>query len=180
MKTSTAAMLFIAAGLAAGNAFAGEVIGNTYIGERFGFIEVNAADGKWGISDREKTAANDIAGMVVHFKLKEKVSGWAPDVHITGFKKVGDVVTADYVLNMMRESWKSQGFTLNPIETGRISGRKVYLFEMQATLQGMEMKGRNVLLEGEKALFLAAMVTSAQSYQNLLPLFEELIATAKY
>jgi len=180
MKLSIAAALFLAACLTAGNAVAGEVIGNTYIGERFGFIEVNAVDGKWEITDKEKTAANDIAGMVVHFKLKEKVSGWSPDVNITGFKKVGSFVTADWVLNMMRDSWKGQGFTLNPIETGRISGRKIYFFEMQATLQGMEMKGRNVLLEGEKAFFLAAMATSAQSYQNLLPLFEELIASAKY
>lgn len=180
MKLSIAAALILAAGLTAGNAVAGEVIGNTYIGERFGFIEINAVDGKWEIADKEKTAVNDIAGMVVNFKLKQKVSGGAPDVNITGFKKVGDFVTADYVLNMMRESWKSQGFTLNPIETGRISGRKIYFFEMQATLQGLEMKGRNVLLEGEKALFLVAMVTSAQSYQNLVPLFEELVASAKY
>lgn len=180
MKPSIAAALILAAGLAAGTAVAGEVIGNTYIGERFGFIEVNAADGKWEIADREKNAVNDLAGLVVHFKLKEKVSGWSPDVNIMGFKKAGDAITADYVLNTMRDSWKSQGFTLSPIETGRISGRKIYFFEMQATLHGMEMKGRNVLLEGEKAIFIVAMATSAKSYQNLLPLFEELIASAKY
>jgi hypothetical protein len=166
--------------LAAAHAGAGEVIGNTYVGERFGYIEMTSVDGKWDITDREKEAKNDFAGMIAKFKLKEAVSGWKPDVNIMGFKKIEGAVTVDFVMNTMRTEWTGQGGEVDQIETGRIAGKKIFFYDKRLTPQGIPMKGRDIYLEGEKGIFIVAVIAKTPAYPQVLQLLEELVATAKY
>lgn len=166
--------------LVIGHAWAGEVIGNTYIGERFGYIEMTSVEGKWDITDREKGATNDLAGTIAHFKLKEAVSGWKPDVNIMGFKKIEGAITADFVMNMMRKEWTAQGGEVEPIETGRIAGKKVFYNDKRIAAKGIPMMGRDIYLEGEKAIFIVHVIAPAHAFPQVLQLVEELVATAKY
>ena len=180
MRTTIRFCLLLALALAAWQAGAGEVIGNTYVGERFGYIELTSVDGKWDITDREKSATNDFAGMVAHFKLKEAISGWKPDLNVMGFKKIEGAVTADFVINMMRKEWAAQGGEVGPNETGRIAGRKVVFNDQTITAQGLAMKGRSVYLEGEKGIFIVSVIVRADVYPQTLQLLEELVSAAKY
>ncbi len=166
--------------LAAGQAGAGEVIGNTYIGERFGYFEMTSVEGKWEMTDKEKSAPNDMAGMVVHFKLKEAVSGWKADVNVTGFKKVDQSISIGFVMEAMRKAWTDQGLETLQAESGRIAGRKVFLSEARGTVKGIAFKGRNIFLEGEKAIFMVAVLAPDYAYPQVIQLLDELVATAKY
>jgi hypothetical protein len=89
-------------------------------------------------------------------------------------------VAIDFVINSMRESWSGQGFENLQTETGRIAGRKVFQFDMQGTLKGTSVRGRNIFLESEKAVFAIQMMVPAHVFSQMLPLLEELAATAKY
>ncbi len=180
MRTIIRVFFHLALGLAAVPAGAGEVIGNTYVGERFGYIELTAADGKWDISDKEKSATNDMAGMIAHFKLKDAISGWKADVNILGFKKIEDAITVNFVIGTMRKEWIAQGGEVEPIETGRIAGKKVHHYEKRLNVKGIAMKGRDIYLEGEKAVFVVHMIVRADAYPPTLQLLEDLVATAKY
>lgn len=166
--------------LAAAHAGAGEVIGNTYVGERFGYIELTSVDGKWEIIDKEKSATNDFAGMIAHFKLKEAVSGWKADVNIMGFKKVEGAITVDFVISMMRKEWAAQGGEVEQIETGRIAGKKVFFNDKRISVKGIAMKGRDIYLEGEKGIFIVSVVVRTDAYPQTLQLLEELVSAAKY
>ena len=180
MRTTIRSCLILALALAAWRAGAGEGIGNTYVGERFGYIELTSVDGKWDIVDKEKSATNDFAGMIAHFKLKEAISGWKPDVNVMGFKKVEGAVTADFVINMMRKEWTAQGGEVEQIETGRIAGRKVFFNDKRISVKGVAMKGRDIYLEGEKGIFIVSVIVRADVYPQTLQLLEELVSAAKY
>lgn len=180
MRTTIRFLFLLALGLAAWPAGAGEVIGNTYVGERFGYIELTAADGKWEIADKEKAATNDMAGMIAHFKLKDAISGWRPDINVLGFKKIEGAITVDFVMNTMRSQWTAQGGEVDAIETGRIAGKKVFFNDKRLNVKGIAMKGRDIYLEGEKAIFVVHMVVRADVYPQTLQLLEELVSAAKY
>lgn len=180
MKATIQCHLLAALLLVATHAGAGEVIGNTYIGERFGYIELTSVGGKWDITDKERGANNDLAGMVAHFKLKDPISGWKPDLNILGFRKVEGAVTADFVINMMRKEWEAQGGEVEQIETGRIAGRMVFFNDKRVTVKGVAMKGRDIYLEGEKAIFIVSVIVRADVYPQALQLLEEMVSAAKY
>ena len=180
MRTTIRLFFLLVLGLAAWPAGAGEVIGNTYVGERFGYIELTAPDGKWEITDKEKGATNDMAGMIAHFKLKDAISGWRADVNILGFKKIEDAITVDFVMNTMRTEWTAQGGETEAIETGRIAGKKVFFYDKRLNVKGIAMKGRDIYLEGGKAVFVVHMIVRADVYPQTLQLLEELVAGAKY
>ena len=180
MRTTIRFLFLLALGLAAWPASAGEVIGNTYVGERFGYIELTSVGGKWEITDKEKSAKTDLGGAIAHFKLKDAVSGWNPEVHVIGFKKVGGVVTVDFVVGLMRKEWIAQGGEVEALETGRIAGKKVVQYDKRLTFQGTPMKGRDICLESEKGIFVVAVIVREDAYPQTLQLLEELVSAAKY
>ena len=160
---------------------AGEIIGNTFIGERFGYIELTSVDGKWEIVDREKDANNDMAGPVADFKFKEPISGVKPvTFNALGFRKVDQSITVDFLIKTLRDAWSKQGGEMDSVEAGRISGKKVWITEKRITLKGNHAHGRDILLEGEKAVFVISVVVLAAAYPEYKRLLEELAASAKY
>ncbi len=175
-------------GLAMAGARAGEVIGNTYIGERFGHVELTSIGGKWNIIDKEKDAQTDVAGVVAEFRLKEPVGSVSTVTafEVMGFRK-SEGRTVDFVINWRRDAFAKLGAETEPT-TGRIAGKKIWLIEKRHTnrmsLGGkdivLEMKGSDIILEGEKAIFLLGFFAHAPAYPEARQLLEELAATAKY
>lgn len=173
--------LLLALLLLAGQAGAGEVIGNTYIGERFGYIELVSVGGKWEVVDREKDAQNDMAGPVADFRLKEPVAGVKPIVfNVWGFRKADASITVDFIIQTLRNAWGQQGGEVESVEAGRLSGRKAWFLEKRVTFQGRLAHGRDIVVEGDKAIFVISTVALAPAYPQVRQLLEELAATAKY
>ncbi len=156
-------------------ALAGEVIGNTYIGEKHGYIEVLSPEGKWSIKDKEGEGTG-----VVELRLKDPINGTNPSVLVQAIPHSGGLVPADMVLQIMRDSFAQQGMQTGPVETGRIAGKKVYQFWIRLERSGQVVKGDVVMCEGDKSFFMIQFTANSVAYDAARPLFNDVLEKVKY
>jgi len=152
----------------------GEIIGNTYIGEKHGYIEINSPDGKWQIQDREGQGTQ-----IAQLALKDQISGSRPTVLFSAIPK-GAGITADQVLQWSREAMEKQGMELGQIEPVRFGGKQVYGFQATLTKGTVKVEQRNYLIEGAKSYFLVSCTALSAAFNAAKPLFEEVMEKLKY
>ena len=152
----------------------GEIIGNTFIGEKHGYIEITSPDGKWQIQDREGQGYQ-----VANLTLKDPISGTRPTVLFSAIPRDASV-TADQVLQWTREAMEKQGMEVGQIETMRVSGKPVYSFMGSLTKGSVKVLQRSYLLEGAKSFFMVNTTAQAAAFDAAKPLFESVIEKLKY
>ena len=153
-------------------AWSGELIGNTYIGEKQGYIEIQSPDGKWQIEDREGRGYE-----IAMLRSKEQINNSRPNILIQGFPIAGDM-TFENMLREIRQGHEKQGWELGPIETKRYGGKQVLTFSSR--LLGKGVRGEMYLLRGEKSTFFASCTAADGAYTAAKPLCDEVIERVKY
>ena len=167
------------AALAAGTllafaAAAGEIIGNTYISEKQGYIEVQSPDGKWQIQDREGQGTQ-----LASLTLKDPISGSRPTMLFFAIPKAAGV-TVDQVVGWSRETMAQNGMELGAIEPLRFGGKPVVVFGGSLTKGNIKVLQRSYMLEGPKSFFMVSATAQAAAFDAAKPLFDEVIEKLKY
>lgn len=145
-------LLFFVACLAV-PAIAGQLSGNTFVGERFGRIEIVETDAQWLILDREYSGNNLLGGPVADIKATRPVAGYFPTVHLSAFKRADATVTPDFVLQTSRDAVRQKGGHPGGIQSAAVNGRNVWFFEAMVLQQDKPAKLYYVLLEGDSVFF---------------------------
>lgn len=152
----------------------GEIIGNTYIGEKHGYIEIQSPDGKWQIQDREGQS-NQIAILT----LKDAINGTRPTMLFFGIPNPGGV-TLPEVAQWGRDAIEKNGFELGTIETRRYGGKPAIIFTATITKGGGRATMLSITLEGPKSFFQVYASANAVAYDAAKPLFEEVVEKLKF
>lgn len=158
------------------SAFAGQLTGEAYIGERFGRIEIRPPAKQWLMLDRESSGDNEFGGPVVDLKALAPLGGVLPSLHVSAFRRVDASVTAAFVLQTSRDAVLQKGGEAGPVDIRTVNGRKVWFFDAQVKQQDKPARLYYVLLEGDKAYFAlqtvvpdAAFLATKQGVDELLP-----------
>ena len=155
-------------------AWPGEIIGNTYIGEKHGYIEVVSPDGKWQIEDREGRS-----NQIVELSLKSPINGTRPTILFFGIPKL-DGMTIDMVIGMAREAIEKQGMELGPIESRRYAGKPIHAYSGSMTKNNQKAIQVMYVLEGPKTFFFVSASANSAAFDAAKPLFEEVVEKLKY
>lgn len=181
MRVFSFTLSFTLAGLLlCGSAGAGQLQGGTYVGERFGRIEITPAPGRWEMIDREAAGGNDLGGPVVDLHLRDNPGGSRAVVHVTGVKKADPSITAEFVLATSRDALVQQGGTPEPVRRLAIGGRGAWTYEAAVAAQGRPARTRLVVVEGPAAIFLLQMVVPVDGFEAAGRAFEQLLSGVKY
>jgi len=166
----TAALL----GGAVGAAVGGEVIGNTYISEKDGVIEVMAEG--WNIKDTE-TADK---ALLVKFTPKVAIDGFRSPIMIFRFANPGGQIEPDYLLQQIRDGMVKQGAEVRPIQMRRIAGKRVMTLQYSLTTEGGKANGLFYMMQGEKSLYWANFTANVKVWERARPMFDEFMDNVKY
>ena len=156
--------------------FAGEVIGNTYISEKHGYVELSAPDGQWEIVDTESQGSG---AKLAEFNYKTKVNGADVKATLWGSMNPGNVLDADFFLKTVRSAFEEQGATVEPVETKRFAGKKIYF--LMATLEQGSNKAHTVVyaFAGNNGFFWLQHVARPDVLENSRPLVEAILEGLK-
>jgi len=152
----------------------GEIIGNTYIGEKNGYIEIQSPGGKWQIVDREGQGPS-----IANLTVKDPIKGSRPTLLFQGIPKMGGI-TLDQIMQMIRTSVEQQGLELGPVEMKRYGGKQIATFNSTLTKQGIKVVMNTFICEGPKNFFMATGSAVEGAYEGAKPMFEEVIEKLKY
>jgi len=153
---------------------AGEIIGNTYISEKQGYIEIQSPDGKWQIQDREGQGTQ-----LANLTLKDPISGSRPTILFFSIPKAGDV-KVDEVVQWARDAMVQNGMELGAIEPVRFGGKQVVVFLGSLTKGNIKVMQRSYMLEGPKSFFMVSATAQAAAFDAAKPLFDEVVEKVKY
>jgi hypothetical protein len=165
-------MLGISALVLSFHSWSGEIIGNTYIGEKQGYIEIHSPEGKWEIEDREGRGHE-----IALFKFKELLSNSRPAIHFFGFPIAGDI-TLENMLREMRSNLGKQGMELGPIEPKRFAGKPVQTFP--GRLLGKGVQSTMYLFQGAKSVFYVQCSAADVVFDTVKPMCDDIIEKLKY
>ena len=155
---------------------AGEIIGNTYVSDKFGPFEVTSPDGKWSIKD-EETASQ---AQLVKLELKDPLNGHKPNFNVFSVPNPGGTVTLDYFLRTQRESFEKAGIEVGALEVRRFAGKKVPFFSTSMTRSNRTLKADVYVFEGQNAIFFAQCIFDPINHAAHKPLCDEVAETVKY
>lgn len=166
--------------LLAGPVHAGRISGDSYVGERFGRLEIEAPAGQWVILDREYSDHNEYGGPVVDLKASTALAGVFPTVHVSAFKKAEASVTADFVLQTSRAAVQQKGGAVGPGQMLAVDGRNRWIFTAQVSQNGQPASLYYLLLDGEQAYFAVQSVVPPAALGEWQTRVDELMSKAKY
>jgi hypothetical protein len=149
--------------LLAGSAWAGEMHGDTYVGKRYGTIEIKVPAGTWVVLDREANGENDFGGPVADFKSTVPIAGIYPAVHLSAFRRVDASITPSFVLQTSLDAVALKGGVPGAVLDGAVNGRKSWFFIADVVQQNRPAKLYFVLLEGREAIFSAQTVVPPEA-----------------
>ena len=155
-------------------AVSGELIGNTFIGEKSGYIEIQSPGGKWQIEDREGQGR-----AIANLTSKDSIKGSRPTILFQSVPKMGEM-TADEITQITRSVFEKQGFQNGPIEVKRYSGKPVATYHSSMSKDGVKVLMYVFILDGQKSFFLVSATAPEVAYEAAKPLFEEVIEKLKY
>lgn len=155
---------------------AGEIIGNTYISDKHGPLEVTSPEGKWSIRDEEPAGQSKL----VHLELKDPLNGFKPTFSVFSIPNPGGAVPLDSILQMIRGSFEQQGVEVGVLEVRRFAGKKVPFFNASLTRSNVTLKTDVYVFEGQKATFFAQCAVNAISHAAARPLCDQVAETVKY
>ena len=151
---------------------AGEIIGNTYIGEKQGYIEIQSPDGKWEIEDREGRGFE-----IAMLKSREQINNSRPNIHFFGYPIAGDI-TLENMLRELRASFGKQGYELGPIEPKRFAGKQVHTFS--GRLLGKGVQTSMYLFQSAKSVFFVQCAAADAAFDTVKPMCDEVVEKLKY
>ena len=154
------------------SAWPGEIIGNTYIGEKQGYIEIQSPGGKWEIEDREGRGYE-----IAILRSKEQISNSRPNIHIQGFPMVGDI-NMENMLREMRSSLEKNGYELGPIEPKRFAGKQVNTYSGRLLGKGVQIVA--YMLQGAKTVFYMQCAAAETVIATVKPMCDEVVEKLKY
>lgn len=155
-------------------ALAGEVIGNTYISEKDGVIEIPAEG--WEIKDTEAAGSFQIAQLTA----REAIGGTRPNVTFWRLANPGGAVTPESMVQQMSTELIKQGAEVSPMETRRVAGKRVVVLPFSLSKGGGKANGLFYMLQGEKSLYWANFSANVNVWEQARPRFDELMEKVKY
>ena len=174
MRLSQRLALAVLACASASFVLGGEIIGNTYISEKDGVIEITAA--AWNIKDNEAPGGFKIATLTP----KQPLKGTVTSVEIFRLANPGGAVTPDTMLQMLRDGFVKQGMEASAIETRRISGKRVLALPLAMSKAGGRSNGLVYMMQGEKSLYWAQFFANVAVWDEARALFDEVMEKVKY
>ena len=171
---------FAYAGLLAGLAAvsvpapAGEVIGNTYISEKDGVIEITAEG--WDIKDTESAGQFKLAELTV----REPINGFTPRILLFRVGNPGGAIAPENILQQMREGFEKQGMEVGQIEPRRIAGKRVLALPVSMTTGSGKSNGLIYALQGERSLYWMQFFANAVVWDEARQLFDQVMEKVKY
>ena len=166
-----AALLLVSAG---SPAIAGEVIGNTYISEQDGVIEVPAEG--WNIKDTETPGNVKLA----EFTPKAAIDGYRPSLTINRLANPGGQIEPDWLLQQIRDGLVTQGAVVQPTETRRIAGKPVLVLQYSMTQGVGAANGLLYMMQGESSLYWASFASNVNAWERSRPMFDEVMEKVRY
>jgi hypothetical protein len=169
MKIASRVVPAAAAILAAATAFAGEVIGNTYISEKDGTFEITAEG--WNIKDAETPGQVKI----VELTTKQPINGITPSLQFYRLAHMGGAITPEFMLQQLREGLAKQGMEVGAIESRRFAG------EPGAARIGEGFAGltRSFMYAGARSLVVSHWPVSSQATVELMTAFFQELAAGR-
>jgi len=164
----------VAAVLLSSAALAGEVIGNTYISEKDGVIEISAEG--WDVKDTEGKVAFQIAAL----SPKQQIQGMTPSVQFYRLANPGGAVTPEFMLQQLRDAYVKQGGEAGAIEPRRIAGKQVLTLPVSMSKDGGRANGLFYMMQGEKSLYWAQFFANVKVWDDARKQFDELMEKVKY
>ena len=161
-------------------AFAGQLTGDSYTGERFGRIHFVAPGSQWLMLDREYSGSNEFGGPVLDLKATSAVSGFFPSVHVSAFKRAEDSVTAEFVLQTSQDAVRQKGGQPGVVQLRAVNGKKTWFFEAQVVQQDKLARLYYVLLEGAEAYFALQTVVPEVVFTATKQRIDELLLKVSY
>jgi len=158
----------------AGAATAGEVIGNTYISEKDGVIEISAP--AWNIKDTETAGSPMLAELTV----KQPLDGMVPKVQFFRLANPGGVIQPDFLIGQIRDGLAKQGAEVGQIEPRRVAGKRILTTQFTVSRDGGRAHGLIYMLRGDRALYWAQFYSNVVVWEQARPLFDELMEKVKY
>lgn len=159
---------------------AGQLNGETYLGERFGRIELTAPARQWLLLDREYSSDNEFGGPVLDLKATAAIGGAFPSLHVTAFRRVDASVTPEFVLQTSRDAVQHKGGELGPVQMRTVNGKNVWFFAAQVRQQDKAARLYYVLLAGSSALFALQTVVPESAFSETKNRVDELLSAVSY
>lgn len=158
-------------------ASAGEIVGNNYISEKDGVIEV-VAEG-WTIQDTESKPPHP--NQIAKFTLKRALAGVTPSADLFRLANPGGTVLPDAMLAEIGKGLAAlPGFTVKPVEERQMGGRRVHMLPINMVSGNVRVTGLIYMLKGEKALYWAQFFARNDIWDQAQPLFDKLVESTKY
>lgn len=155
-------------------------MGETFIGERFGRIEVLAPATQWLMLDREYSGDNEFGGPVLDLKAMVPIAGSFPNLHVSAFKRADASVTPEFILQTSRDAVRQKGGDLGAVQTRAVDAKKVWFFEAQVRQQDKPARLYYVLLQGSSAFFALQTVVPDSAFSETKRQIDELLLKVKY
>lgn len=149
--------------------YAGEIIGQTYISEKDGVIEIQGE--VWKIKDLEGQE---------HSIAIQTLKGTRATAQFFRLGNPGGVVTQKTMLQELRKGFEKQGVEVGAVEPRRVSGKRVLALPMSMAIKGGRANLLVYMMQGEKSLYWATFVANAAIWDDARKKFEALIETVKY
>lgn len=159
---------------AAGVAAAGEIIGNTYISEKDGVIEIPAPG--WNIQDKESAGQ----AMIAQLTPKASINGFTPMISFYRMPNPGGQIKPDVMVGMMRDNLVKQGAEAGQLEPRRVAGKSIATMQFTMSKDGGRAHGLIYILSGEKALYWATFACNVKAWEQGRVAFDEVMEKVKY
>lgn len=171
----TAIALVLGLGLPA--VVAGEIVGNAYISEKDGVIEV-VAEG-WTIEDTEKKPPSP--NHIAKFTMKSALKGITPHADLFRLANPGGAILPDAMLAEIGKGLAAiPGFSVKSIEERQMGGRRVHMLPVAMVSGNVRVNGLVYMMKGDKALYWAQFFAGAIIWDEAEPLFNKLVESTKY
>lgn len=155
--------------------FAGEIIGNTYISEKDGVIEITAEG--WDIKDAEGRGGPDPYLIVT---LHIKGTGAATALQFWRLANPGGAVTPEAMLQELRKVYEKQGMEVGAMEPRRVSGKRVLTMSTSISKGSGRSNGFLYMMQGEKSLYWAQFWANVTIFDDAQKKFDEVIEKVRY
>lgn len=177
MVRSFSSVLIVVLGLALPLAFAGEIVGTAYISEKDGVIEVPAEG--WSIEDTEKKPP--YPNHIAKFKVKNALRGMTPHVDLFRLANPGGAVLPEAMLAEISKGLAATpGFSVKPIEERQMDGRRVHVLSVTMVSGNARVNGLVYMLKGDRSLYWAQFFANTTIWDEVQPMFNKLVESAKY
>jgi hypothetical protein len=155
-------------------ALAGEIIGNTYISEKDGVIEIPAEG--WEIKDTEAPGGFKIAELTP----REAIGGTRPAIVFFRLSNPGGAVTPEAMVKQFADAYLKQGGEVSPMEVRRIAGKRVLALPMSMSKDGGRANGLLYMLQGEKSLYWGQFFANVNVWAEAREKFDAVMEKVKY